>query len=70
MYKFHVKQDSKAFFDAPEVILEAMKKLFPAGKTASGVDPSGSQNFQGFNECLSVGYFGNAHMGVSCPTRG
>ncbi|KAG9240275.1 hypothetical protein BJ878DRAFT_304018 [Calycina marina] len=62
-YKFHVKQESIGFQHAPPVIVDATKMLVGAGKAAVGADSSATAGFTGFNECLAVGYFANAHMG-------
>jgi len=35
---------------------------------ARSLEVDADEPFRGFNECLSVGYFGNAHMGVSEPS--
>ncbi|KAE9365208.1 hypothetical protein N431DRAFT_420140 [Stipitochalara longipes BDJ] len=65
-YKYSVAQESTAFGDAPPVILKVLKRLTWAGKEAvmGGHDTvEGDEEFQSFNELLSVGYFENSHMG-------
>jgi len=59
-YKFVARQISKPFSETPEVILQAVTQLDWAVRSLEL-----GEEYQGFNECLSVGYFGNAHMGVS-----
>lgn len=60
-YKFAVKQESRGFDQAPEIILNAVNRLTWAGQQAVGDD------FTGFNELLAVGYFETGEMNVRIP---
>ncbi|KAG0650338.1 hypothetical protein D0Z07_3006 [Hyphodiscus hymeniophilus] len=53
-YKFSVKQVSRGFDQAPEVIFKTIKRLSWAGQVAVGNE---HKPFQSFNECLAIGYF-------------
>jgi hypothetical protein len=64
-YKYGVKQLSKGFNDAPEVILKTIKRLTWAGEVTV-VDKQ--EAFQPFNECLSIGYFEGSVINVSAFT--
>lgn len=53
---------TRAFRDAPTVIIKALKRLTWAGeRTVDG----NLEEFVPFNELLSIGYFEDAHIGVS-----
>lgn len=62
-YKFVVPQDSKAFKDAPAVILNGLDRMTWAGrKTVT------DGSFVDFNELLALGYFEKQKIGVRhCP---
>jgi hypothetical protein len=61
-YKFGVKQISKTFADAPEIILKALKRM-----TWAGQQTLGAQNapFRDFNEVLALGYIEHCDISVS-----
>lgn len=58
-YKFVVPQDSKAFKDAPGVIMNGLNRMTWAGRKAV---TNGS--FKDFNELLALGYFEKQRIGV------
>lgn len=58
-YKFVVPQDSKAFKDAPGVIMNGLNRMTWAGRTTV---TDGS--FKDFNELLALGYFEKQKIGV------
>ena len=59
-YKFVVPQDSKAFQDAPGVIMNGLNRMTWAGRKAV---TDGS--FKDFNELLALGYFEKQKIGVN-----
>lgn len=63
-YKYVVAVDSKSFGEAPKAILRALHRLTWAGEQAVT-----DGTFQKFNELLTVGYFQEQKMGVSCSLR-
>ena len=60
-YKYVVDVDSKGFNEAPDPILRALHRLTWAGEQAVT-----DGTFRKFNELLTVGYFEDQKMGVSC----
>lgn len=58
-YKFVVPQDSKAFKDAPDVIMNGLNRMTWAGRHTV---TDGS--FKDFNELLALGYFEKQKIGV------
>ena len=59
-YKYVVPTDSAPFNEAPEPILEALRRMLWAGQH---IIPN--SQFEAFNELLAVGYFEGMKMGVS-----
>ncbi|TAQ86624.1 hypothetical protein B7494_g5055 [Chlorociboria aeruginascens] len=59
-YKYGVSTMTRAFSEAPPVILKALKRLTWAGEQAvtSKLEP-----FHAFNELLTIGYFEETHIG-------
>jgi hypothetical protein len=62
-YKYGVNVESKAFKDAPKVIVKALKRLTWAGHQV--VTETLEESFMDFNELLSIGYFEETKIGVS-----
>lgn len=59
-YKFVVPQESKAFKDAPSVIMNGLNRMTWAGRKAVADD-----SFKDFNELLALGYFEKQKIGVN-----
>lgn len=59
-YKFIVSVNSRAFSEAPKVIMDGLNRLTWAGKH---VVQDGT--YQDFNELLALGYFEKQAIGVS-----
>lgn len=57
-YKFVVPQESKAFKDAPSVIMNGLNRMTWAGRKAVADD-----SFKDFNELLALGYFEKQKIG-------
>jgi hypothetical protein len=57
-YKYVVATETKAFRDSPPALMTTIHRLNWAARQAV-------ENFEAFNEILSVGYFEQGKMGVS-----